>query len=181
MAVLTKPTLSHLVVISNDDAGDGFQDRTISPDRVDLSAIDPNSKFILFYGKAAKPLSEAHVLKERGYKFTYVDDYAAFQQFFVRIACEIENRPDKNQLRDFLAEKYNWCLSDFGFGASMSNYGLLRYYLHQTGGKLVSKEEAQHRRYAHVVHPADDPDIWAQTREKVISGIHALHKASFRG
>lgn len=180
MAVLTKPTLSHFVVISNEpDAGDGFQDRTINPDRADLSLI-PTNKFILFYGKAAKPLSEQPILRERGYKSAYVDDYAAFQQFFVRIAREIENRPDKNQLRDFLADKYHWSRDDFGFGASMSNYGLLRHYLSMTGGKLVSKEEAQ-RKYAHVVHPADDPDIWAQTREKVIAGIHALHKASFRG
>lgn len=180
MAVLTKPTLSHFVVISNEpDAGDGFQDRTINPDRVDLSAIDPNSKFILFYGKAAKPLSEAHVLKERGYKFSYADNYATFQQFFVRIAREIENRPDKPQLREFLAEKYNWPLSDFAGDASMSNYGLLRHYLSMTGGLLVSKQEQ--RKYAHVVHPADDPDIWAQTREKVISGIHALHNGSFKG
>lgn len=181
MAVLIKPTLSNFVVISNEpDAGDGFQDRTINQDCVDLSAIDPNSKFILFYGKAAKPLSEQPILRERGYKFTYVDDYASFQQFFVRLTNEIENRPDKRQLQDFLADKYNWPLSDFGFGAAMSNWGMLRYYLHQTGGKLVTKEEAQ-RKYAHVVHPADDPDIWAQTREKVISGIHALHNGSFKG
>ncbi|NKE75032.1 hypothetical protein [Ochrobactrum sp. MC-1LL] len=174
MAVLTKPTLSHFVVISNEpDAGDGFQDRTINPDRADLSLI-PTNKFILFYGKAAKPLSEQPILRERGYKSAYVDDYASFQQFFVRIAREIENRPDKNQLQRFLAEKYNWPLSDFGFDASMSNYGLLRYYLHQTGGKLQ-------RKYAHVVHPADDPDIWAQTREKVLAGIHALHKNAFKG
>ncbi|PRA87650.1 hypothetical protein CQ054_04340 [Ochrobactrum sp. MYb29] len=170
MSVLIKPTISSFVAIADDMAVmDGFQGRTIRVSNADLAVLDPKQHFIIFYGKAAKALSEERELKLRGFKFVFIEEYEALEKFWNNVALDIyRHSPVKTNLQTVLVEKYNWKADDcFVWGsAAESNWNLLRHYLSQTAGKLFEKPDESHR-FAYVVREEVERSWWERKSEQL--------------
>ncbi|PRA55520.1 hypothetical protein CQ062_11705 [Ochrobactrum sp. MYb68] len=184
--MIIKPTIPHIITIYEPSASfalDAFSERHMISEHVDLHMLDPKSHFLLFVGgKKVEALTEEPTLKERGFKWNYAADEAALTAFYVEIKNVVQRyKYNRDELREIMIDRYAWPESDFpAFGTwSETRHQMLVYYLHHTGNKLALEKDRS-RKYAHLVHPADDDNIWNQAREKVVHSIHELARNSFQ-
>lgn len=182
--MIIKPTIPHIITIYEPSAPyalDAFSERHMISEHVDLHVLDPKSHFLLFVGgKKVKALTEEPTLADRGFKWHYAADEAALTAFYVEIKNVVQRyKYNRDELRQIMIDRYAWPESDFPtFGTwSETRHQMLVYYLHHTGNKLALEKDRS-RKYAHVVHPADDESIWNQAREKVWSRVREAHHKS---
>lgn len=183
--MIIKPTIPHIITIYEPSAPyalDAFSERHMISEHVDLHVLDPKSHFLLFVGgKKVKALTEEPTLADRGFKWHYAEDEAALTAFYIEIKNVVQRyRYQRDELKAVLQKEFLFPDSDFPTFGTLADtkYQMLVYYLQHTGNKLALEKDRS-RKYAHLVHPADDESVWNQAREKVISGIHELARNSF--